>query len=457
MKSKRFSFKKKYFWYFVALLFVLVVFIGVIWFFVGSGEYSLASALEGSRTIPERITDIILGILGAILTTIYGLFAGFFTPLMNAFQDAIFILLGGGWFTKAFKVDYLTFIKVCGGLFLVFGLIFAAVAIVAKNHDGLIFRIIKGFLLFLMMPLVFYGLFSLVGLLSYWVNGSALNDQSIADLINSFSFGLIDDNTDPINTFFLAMVGIITILGVFKFFFEFCIALANRVYEIFLFGTIGIGLASSAIVSDNGKRMSTYNAIMMTKLFNAFLCVLGYLVVINLLPLIVEGIQDGSYETHYSKLDSLKAVLTMVVILASFMILKSLSTEWAFMISGDAKGALATQMNQVGGVSRMVTMPLAKFQRRMSRGASSLVKKSNYQVKKMVNPNESQRLSSLNKSFNRAVGNSKGEVREKNISGWYQANIKKINRVGVDGKNNAEFKDFMDRKQKNVRKLDGDE
>ncbi len=456
MKSKGFSFRRKYFWYFVGLLVGLIVFVGLVGYFVGSGDYSLANSLKETKSISEAIMNIIWGILGAILEAIYWLFAGFFTPLMNAFQDAIFILLGGGWFTKAFRVDYLTFIKICGGLFLVFGLIFGAIAIVTKNHDGLIFRIIKGFLLFLMMPLVFYGLFALVGLLSYWISGSALNDQSIADLINSFSFGLINETTEPINRFFLSMIGLITMIGVFKFFFEFCIALANRVYELFLFGTIGIGLASSAIVSDNGKRMSTYNAIMMTKLFNAFLCVLGYLIVINLLPLIVEGIQNGSYDTTYSTIDDLKAVLTMVVVLASFMILKSLSTEWAFMLSGDAKGALATQMNQVGGVSRMVIMPLAKFQRRMIRGASSLVKKSNYKVKKMANPSDSQRLSSLNKSFNKAVGDSKGDVREKNISGWYQANMAKINRVGNDGKNNAEFKDFMDRKQKNVRKVEGE-
>ncbi len=444
MKNKITFFKKKHFRYLITILIISIILSGVISYFIGGGDYSLSHSLKDTKSIPDAIVNIILGILGAILQIMYWVFAGLLAPLLDAFQDAVFILLGGGWFTKAFHISYLTFIKGFSLFFLIFLMVFATVAILAKKNDGIIFRIVKGMLLFCAMPLIFWGLFSLVGLMTNWISGSPFIGKSISELIDSFSVGAIDDSTSGIDRFFLTSIGLLTILGVFKFFFEFLLAITNRVYEIFLFGIIGIGLASSAIVSDNGKRMGTYNSIMLTKLFNAFFCFLGYLIVINILPSIIPLIQNGDFETHYSKSDMyLRNILSMVIVLASFMLLKSLSTEWAFLISGDAKGALATQLNQVGGVSKMVTVPISKFQKRMTKKGFSLARKTSKHLRNSIHPDDKQRIHSLNKSFNKKVGNSNGDEREKNINEWYKSNMKKINKVNQSAKNDSEFKTMI--------------
>jgi len=110
-------------------------------------------------------------------------------------------------------------------------------------------------------------------------------------------------------------------------FFVFCVQLCIRTFEIFIYGVFGFVLSAPAKIKDGGIRFATYNQVMLTKLFNAFLCFAGYLIIINILPSLLNYVEKINLETKFTPSNIFKTIIEGTLIMSSFLMLKSLSTE----------------------------------------------------------------------------------------------------------------------------------
>ncbi len=353
---------KKGFLIWVGLLIVIGIIYGLILFF-GNGVLINGEVFKFSISEQDSIfSSIGEFILSMILASIYGILSIFWMvcsiviePIMNGAQDSIFILLSGEIIVSAFNLSYKMFLIIFGSIFVLLAVIFSIMSIFKNQNTKIIQNILKASLIFVAMPLVLFISFEIANLITNWLSESALNDSSIYDNISKYTFDIAMDPDLPILIRTgLVIVGIIMSFMIFFFFMKFLIALAVRIYEVIIFGILGLSWASASSIYDGGEKLGVYNSVLMTKMSNAYISVIGYLVVISVLPAINEAIAQGNFNTdmiHYSSIEVVQLFLIMAVSIGSFIILKSLSTEWAFLISGDTKGGLATQLNQVDQAS----------------------------------------------------------------------------------------------------------
>lgn len=419
--------------------------------------------------VGKWVLNIAAGLLAAVLSAILLLFYGIITPVMNAFQDAIFILLSGKIITSAIDVSYLSFMKISSIIFLIMLAAMIIIAIIAVNTDRIFLRVIKATLSFVFLPFLFWGLFSLAGYMSLWLNDSYFNDTSIADIVasftfeNGFSFGT---GYSGLERFCLDILGIMVIIFILKYFMTFCISLAVRVYEVVAFGVLGIIFASSGMVHDNGKRLSTYNSVILTKIFNALLCIVSYLFFLNFLPYIIDNINKTHFDTTYSSDAVLSIVLSSSVVIGSFILLKSLSTEYAFAISGDAKGALATQLNQVNGTTgqfikpfkQATNMGLAAAKAAATGGTTAPLEIGKKIGKKIAKEGVAsakdiaKKSANLEKSYTKDVLSKSGNEREQAEQGWLSKYDKDIKQVSDSKQAKASVGDHIQKKINNTKK-----
>ncbi len=438
------KFKEIFFKVLIAVL-LASIFTGVILYFtsgiispISGQEISFRSEMEllqrNTRDVgdwlvggvTEAILNIAFGILYAIISIIWTIVDSIFEPMFNAMQDAIYILFSGEIIVQAFNLTYKSWIIISGIIFSVMIFVYLCFTLLIKHKSpkATFLRLMKSILVLLLAPILFSLLFMLFGWFGHLLNYSRFNDTSIYNIISKYTFDLVGTFQSDITNFAILILGFIVIVLVFKWFFEFAIALSIRSFELIFYGVIGLGLSSSAYMSDEGKRLNQYNSVMLTKIINAFLLILGYFVTIYFLPAINNSIMNGEFETHYSNVESVRLVLIYAITLSSFWMLKSLSTEWAFLISGDTKGALATQLNQAGNIASSTLAPIRQVKNTAlavsTKGASKVASKAQNSLK----------IASTIKGANDAR---KTKERTKSIDKFLATWDEKINKINSQG------------------------
>ncbi len=391
--------------------------------FQGHSQQIMAYSEKGiisDNIVLGWIVNIFLGIIMVILSIIWDLLEFIIQPIMNAFQDAIFIVLSGEVINQALNISYSTWIWVAGTIFLICGFIYLVFVVMVKHNSpkSTFLNLVKGILALILFPIAYSLLYYFFSWFSTMLNTSSLNEMSIYDILTEYTFDMIGIIGNRWVQFSLVIVSAISVILIFKWFIEFIIAIIIRTYELIVFGVIGLGFSASAMTSDGGKRLSVYNSIMLTKIVSVFLLFLGYLIVISFLPAINRVIAETHFVGVHSDEGYINAILIFSFDLASFWMLKSLSTEWAFMISGDSKGALATQLNQAGSTSMMVMIPIKK----MKSSALSYATAGISNVAKVLN-----KTKKAAGSYDKIVGNKKGKEKEGSKSEWYDKWEKNIN------------------------------
>ncbi len=459
-------FKKWFFKVFLSLIFAAILTGIIIYFTIGTTSPISGKEVSFQQTInsfekqergpiewitggiTEAVTNIALGVITAILSVLWGIIDGIIEPLFNALQDAIFILFSGEIIIQAFNLSYKSWIIISTTIFVIMGFVYFIFTIMVKQNSSskVFLNLSKSIIILLLSPILFFLLFSLFQWFGNLLNYSKFNDTSIYDAISKYTFDLVGTSNSGITNFAIFMTGFVVMMFIVKWFIEFIMALVIRIYELIVYGTVGLGFASSAYMSDDGKRLNQYNSVMLTKIINAFLLILGYFIIIYFLPTINDSIAGGNFETHYSGKEVLKLVLIYSTSLASFFMLKSLSTEWAFLISGDTKGALATQLSQVGAMASMATVPLKKVKQNgmavATKGASKIIS-SNSGINRM------------NKSWSKITkSNLTGNARKTAEDDWLKKHKNKTDTILNEKRKNQvlnqEFKNkFFDKKDQN--------
>lgn len=331
--------------YITALIMVALVFV--------------AATMNADKTSARGfLSDIAIGFIQGILGLITGILASLASFIINFIQEAIFQLFSGKFFWSSFHITYKQYLLWMGSIFIILLIIFLGAAIwrrATKNNSkdaNPLFAMIKGIIIFLMAPLALQVLFLSSSLIMEWIFGET-NLVNLYDFIYGYTLGLTDGQSNItqlglILAFWFSTISVVLILGKFALF------LAKRLYELLIYGLIAIPLVTAATVEDGGERFETWKGVMQIKILSPFFCLLGYIIALMLMPLIANNLINTSIDTEYVDSEVFTIGITLLMSIAIFWLLTSLSTEWNFIITPKTRASLAEEMNKVSGDTRMV-------------------------------------------------------------------------------------------------------
>jgi hypothetical protein len=298
---------KKLVWITLLVFILACVLTGIIIYAVGytdvGGYHSITSDAREGIGFWDTAGRIAAGILSAILGVVIGIVAGIVGPVMNAMQDAIVIMFNGKIIYQAFHITYKQYISISLIVFAIMMIINLFISYTMKKSEQPIFiGLVKAFIMLLSLPIGFTLLFAITQQLGIWLFGQALSDVSIYEMIKAFTIDLIGETTSTYEKLALNIIYVISVMSVFIYFGRFVIGLAIRMYEVIVFGIIGLPFAAASSINEDGGAISTWISVMITKITNAFFCLLGYFLVLQVLPLIIENIMVTQFEVHLSSL-----------------------------------------------------------------------------------------------------------------------------------------------------------
>ncbi len=357
---------KKYFKYGISFFLLIIVLLGVI---IGT----IVALQNSSNGIDDLIVKIVLSILGSILTLLLIVITPIFKIIIISLQNAIAILTLYPLLNNLFSFNYLTFILVTGTIFIVLLFIFTILSLFknsnAEKNNFQWRNLLKAMILILIAPISMMLVLSVAQLLASLIfDIDNIYSFSIFDLLYKLSLGneSIDWGDGVLinlsETFFKDLLFILGGGFIIYFLFYFGVGLGTRIFELIIIGIGGILVASSSGVYDNGERFKLWTSIMLQKILIPIISIIGYVLFLSLMPEIIKTVEDigGNWFVLGHEFES-KAIIELMLLMGGSMLLKSLSTEWAFMIAGEnGKSAFATQMNTVMGQMGQMNGP-AKF------------------------------------------------------------------------------------------------
>ncbi len=308
-----------------------------------------------SKIIITSIITALLSLIMLIAVPIVGL-------ILLFLQNSIGILLIYPFLEKIFNFNYFEFLIIILPIFSFLLLCFLILSLFKNvNQDEKRFSWIgffKSILLIIIAPILILIFLSFSEMLSSLIlKNDSIFHVSLLDLLlnisiknNSIEWG----DTKLINLSEVIFKDLLFLIGGFfmiYYLFSFVLALGTRLFELLILGIAGVIIASSAQVYDEGVRIKMWNSMMIQKIIIPIISIGGYIIFLILLPNFIDTIENIPKNVFiFGVVPETKAFLELLLLISGSVIIKSLSTEWAFIIAGESgRSAFATQINTVMG------------------------------------------------------------------------------------------------------------
>lgn len=347
-------------------LFILIIFVFSSFTFLLNYDYS-----SSRGWITDTLSDIAIGIIQAFFSLLFMIVEPLAYFVINLTQELILKVFSFSWaWSSLAKLDWWWFLTIS---FIVFVLLtffylflrsWNSATRDKETNKSIPVSAITALLLFLFGPLLMGFLFVSSGLIMDHILGYS-EPINIYDLITSFTLDFVDGASSVAEKIALEFAYIFACLSVIYWLSKFALGLILRIFELIVYGLLAIPLVASSSVMDNKERYDLWQSVMIQKIMNPFLSLLGYLIALIILPTIVDALLNGNFDTIYLEEDYFKIGLAAIMPVAVFVILVSLMPEWSFTLSNKTKHSLATQMNmisgQFGSAIRVITTPMKQF------------------------------------------------------------------------------------------------
>ena len=318
---------------------------------VGVNYESYVQAEEGTF---RSLSNIAFGIIEAFFTILLLIFKPMIEFVLNFSQEAIYQCLSFQFIWGSLGIDYKQYLFYSGIIFVILLIVFLAISTyqnsVGKTENrSYALNFLQALIMFFFAPLFMGIVFLGTGLIMNWILGDRYG-VSVAKLIESITIDNI--NTSGSNLVDVSLILTFIFSGILAAMFlgKFAIGLILRFFELIIFGLVAIPYVASASISDGGEKFSTWQGIMIQKILIPPLLIVGYVVALLLLPSVVNGIMNSSFNTHYMNSEIFASSFALVCIVAPFILLESLSPEWSFIVTSKGKSSFATQLGRISGV-----------------------------------------------------------------------------------------------------------
>lgn len=400
--------------------------------FIDSLQATLSQKQE--RGILGFLTEIALGMLEGTISFVF-ISIGLVTKLIiNFLQEAIFQLFSGKIIWSSLHISYKEYLAYISSIFLVLMIIFTLGMIWNKlmnrknKNQNTFFIFVKSILIFILAPLVLQILFLSTSLVMEWIVGDA-NLINLFDFIFNTTIKMIISTDNIVENFAILIFFGAASIWVAIILVKFTFTLSMRIFELIIYGLIGIPFVAAANMEDGGERYQLWKGIMLTKILSPFFCLLGYIIALTIIPVIVSGLKDVDIHTHYISSDLFVIGITLVLSISAFSVITSMMTKWSMLISPTKQNSLLEDMNKISikttGTFKVINktdpVNLKKFERNTQNISSSKrvenVSKTNVQN---ISNEKNVTTKQVNNSYVSRVHGMKGKEKEEARNKWIE-------------------------------------
>ncbi len=337
---------------------------------------------------PEQYGDAVwISFLEAIQNTTQA----FGSIFLNTLQNIIFILFDGSIIYDSLNITYENYLMYILIIFIssLIILLFLRFLLVSKNRkkSRIAINIFSSILIVAMTPLFFQGLFLTTRYLLEHVFNLDWASLNIYEMINDASNNILDKNfgrtiklppvevsvyipeifttitftlslqyfgwfSNDLNLVILISTIIITWIIIYLF-LKFCFRMGLRIVDIIIYGFILYPIVISSSFDDNGTKMSEWIKNLLKKIFNPFMSLTMYIVMLILINEVIGSFTFSGIDLPYDE-KGFTDILNLLLVVFPFLILEVFSKRWSFEITKSNNTSSMKISNIIGDGNKTV-------------------------------------------------------------------------------------------------------